>query len=264
MLKLVRDHTEEGVKITGTPECPPRWLASPELECTRGRERCQVPDLGVRAPPARSPKLPPWRRRGVVPKAGRLAGGASRGNPRHTPPPRAMLGWGGRLEPGVPDGWEGPVRTVWPHHPALSRGPSGAPLGPKHLGRVGAAGPRRSLPPRAGHCPRSRGERRQTHKEQLSAPTCGVPLADSPPRAFKCAPTLALVHCHSHGNSYANSTHIRAHTRLYKHASTRAHTQTRSRVLSLTNMLVYTAVPSTCTRTSDCKHAYIAVQSQIH
>lgn len=93
--------------------------------------------------------------------------------------------------------------------------------------------------PRLGAAPGA-AESDGTHKAQLSAPTRGVPFADSPPRALKCAPTLALVHCHSHGNSYANSTHIRAYTQLYKHASTRAHTQTRTHVHFPSQMYSYT------------------------
>lgn len=86
----------------------------------------------------------------------------------------------------------------------------------------------------------------------MGAPARGVPLADSPPRASKCAPTLADVRCPSHGNSYTNGTHIRAHTQYYKHPSTR--TLTHTRTLSFTNMPVYTA--STLTR--------ITVQTHIH
>lgn len=101
-----------------------------------------------------------------------------------------------------------------------------------------------------------------THTAQLGAPTRGISLADPPLRASKWAPTLAPVHCHSHGNSYTNGTHIGAHTQHYKHASSRVHTQTRT--LTLTNMRVHGHSKHTHRRTQFHRHTHIGVQPHIH
>lgn len=151
--------------------------------------------------------------------------------PTHTPPPpRATLGEVGARCPRQlgrtsanclhPAG----SRGVW-----IPRGRSRAPQAQCTCAGWGRRDPDPVPRPGLGTAPGA-AESYGAHKAQLGAPTRGVPLAEPPSRAFKCAPTLTLVHCHSHGNSYTNSTHIRAHTQFYKHASTRAHTQTRTRV----------------------------------
>lgn len=142
--------------------------------------------------------------------------------------------------------------------------------GSVRAGGVGASGPGPSPASLAGTAREAGGtsESDDTHKALLGAPTRGIPPADPPLRASKCAPTLAHVHCHSHGNSYTNGTHIGAHAQYYKHASSGIHT--RKHVHFPSQMCVCTAIASTptdalnCTRTRTSVHSPTYTQETKH
>lgn len=139
---------------------------------------------------------------------------------------------------------------------AFPEGPKECP-GPNTRGR--GEGIRTRVQPSVWSWTPPRGLRRAL---ALTRRSLVLPLAVPPLKASKGVPTLAHVHCHSHGNSYTNGTHIGAHTQYYKHASSRVHTQTRT--LILTNMHVHGHSKHTHRRTQLHMHTHIGVQPHIH
>ncbi|XP_026918211.1 uncharacterized protein LOC113600194 [Acinonyx jubatus] len=243
MLKLVRDHIEEGAKITGTPECPP-FARKPRARVHLGPRTLSGTRFGGERVTSKIAKAFPLEEALVLfPKPGDWLVGRAEEIPttRHHRGRCCAGGWSAVSPTAGKDQCTraAPVTLRCPETRGFLEARRGRPSAQSIWAGWGRRDPGPVPSPRLGAAPGA-AESDGTHKAQLSAPTRGVPLADSPPRALKCAPTLALVHCHSHGNSYANSTHIRAYTQLYKHASTRAHTQTRTHVHFPSQMYSYT------------------------